>query len=165
MDKSIVWYNILFNLLTIIALSAAGRNFYEILGVDRSASTNEIKKAYRKLAKSLHPDKNNNDPVTSKKFLELGNAYEILSDEDKRKMYDRCGEECVKKDGGVDNSDPFSFFNDFGFNFGGEDRGPRDTPKGGTIEMDLFVTLEELFTGNFVEVIIIRNIVFLLLFE
>lgn len=77
----------------------------------------------------------------------------MLSDDDKRKMYDRCGEECLKKDGMMDNSDPFaSFFGDFGF-FGDENRGgARETPRGATIVMDLLVTLEELYTGNFVEV-------------
>lgn len=77
----------------------AGRDFYKILNVRKGASTNEIKKAYRKLAKELHPDKNKHDPDASVKFQDLGAAYEVLSDPDKRKTYDRCGEECVKKDG------------------------------------------------------------------
>lgn len=63
-----------------------------------------------------------------------------------------CGEECVKKDGMMDGMDPFaSFFGDFGFHFGGsEDR--HETPKGANIVMDLYVTLEELYVGNFVEI-------------
>lgn len=154
MDYSCVWLSVLFNLLILIALSSAGRDFYAILGVRRDATTNEIKKNYRKLAKELHPDKNKDDPEASQKFQDLGAAYEVLSDEDKRKTYDRCGEECLKRDGMMDNSDPFaSFFGDFGFGFGDDHRHTRDTPKGGTIVMDLYVTLEELYTGNFVEVI------------
>lgn len=146
--------NLLVNLLTIVVLSSALDNkFYDILGIGRKASKNEIKKAYRQKATQLHPDKNPDDPDAASKFQELGAAYEVLSDDDKRQKYDECGEECVKRDVGMDGSDPFaSFFGDFGFNFGGDDRRPRDTPKGGTLVMDLYVTLEELYTGNFVEV-------------
>lgn len=138
----------------LMVAAAAGRDFYAILGVGRSATTNEIKKAYRRQAKELHPDKNKNDPDASQKFQDLGAAYEALSDADKRKAYDRCGEECLKKEGMMDQSDPFaSFFGDFGFNFeGGQGGQGRDTPKGANIVMDLQVTLEELYTGNFVEV-------------
>lgn len=142
----------------VIAVVAAGRDFYSILGVGRSASTNEIKKAYRKLAKELHPDKNKDDPDASTKFQDLGAAYEVLSDADKRKTYDRCGEECLKRDGMMDNSDPFaSFFGDFGFHFGGNEQ-ERDTPKGANIVMNLLVSLEELYSGNFVEVMKIFRI-------
>lgn len=154
MDYSCIGLSVLFNLLALIALSAAGRDFYAILGVGRDATINEIKKNYRKLAKEYHPDKNKNDPDAPQKFQDLGAAYEVLSDEDKRKTYDRCGEDCLKRDGMMDSSDPFaSFFGDFGFGFGDERSHTRDTPKGGTILMDLHVTLEELYTGNFVEVI------------
>lgn len=136
---------------------SAGRDFYKILNVRKSATTNEIKKAYRKLAKELHPDKNKDDPDASTKFQDLGAAYEVLSDADKRKTYDRCGEECLKKDGMMDHGgDPFaSFFGDFGFHFGGGDPHQHDTPKGANIVMDMYVTLEELYSGNFVE--IVRN--------
>lgn len=71
----------------------AGRDFYKILGVSRNANVNQIKKAYRKLAKELHPDKNKNDPNAQDKFQDLGAAYEVLVDADKRKQYDRYGEE------------------------------------------------------------------------
>lgn len=131
------------------------RDFYAILGVSRSASTIHIKKAYRSLARELHPDKNVNDPNASEKFQDLGAAYEILSDPEKRKKYDECGEECVKKEGMMGSAgDPFaSFFGDF-FHFGGSPDGgdQRDIPKGGNIHMDVYVTLEELYNGNFIEV-------------
>ena len=68
-------------------------------------------------------------------------------------MYDKCGEECLKKDGMMNNADPFaSFFGDFGFHFGGESHHQQETPKGSNIIMDLVVTLEELYSGNFIEV-------------
>lgn len=144
---------IVLNLFLFVVLTAAGRDFYAILGVKKSATLNEIKKAYRKQAKELHPDKNKDDPDASKKFQDLGAAYEALSDEDKRKTYDRCGEECLSKEHGMDNSDPFaSFFGDFGFPFGNEGGRNHDTPRGANIVMDLYVTLEELYSGNFVEI-------------
>lgn len=145
--------SIVFSLLVLIVIVEAGRDFYKILDVDRKANTNEIKKAYRKLAKELHPDKNKDDPNASEKFQDLGAAYEVLSDADKRKKYDQCGEECVKKEGMMDGFDPFaSFFGDFGFGFGGDSHQQHETPKGGNVVMDLYVTLEELYSGNFVQV-------------
>merc|ERR1719436_789489 len=80
-------------LLILLASSAlAGRDFYKILGVSRRADTNTIKKAYRKLAKEMHPDKNPDDPTASEKFQDLGIAYETLKDKDTRKVYDQGGE-------------------------------------------------------------------------
>lgn len=135
-----------------IVCTQAGRDFYQILGVSRKATTNEIKKAYRKLAKALHPDKNQDDPDASQKFQDLGAAYEALADSEKRELYDRCGEECLKKEGGMNNADPFSsFFGDFGFHFGGEQQ-QHETPRGADVVMELSVSLEELYSGNFIEV-------------
>lgn len=101
----------------------------------------------------MHPDKNKDDPDASEKFQDLGAAYEVLSDPDKKKLYDQCGEECVKKDGMSDfGSDPFaSFFGDFGFSFNGGGDHRHEVQKGANIVMDLYVSLEELYTGNFVE--------------
>lgn len=105
------------------------------------------------MAKELHPDKNKDDPSTSQKFQDLGAAYEVLSDNEKRETYDRCGEECLKKDGMMNNADPFaSFFGDFGFHFGGDFQQQHETPKGSNIVMDLDVSLEELYSGNFIKV-------------
>ncbi|ESP01907.1 hypothetical protein LOTGIDRAFT_138864 [Lottia gigantea] len=126
------------------------RDFYSILGVSKSANTNQIKRAYRKLAKEHHPDKNKDDPDAERRFQDLGAAYEVLSDADKRKIYDRHGEEGLSKSD--THGDPFSsFFGDFGFGFGGNQE--QETPRGGDVLMDLEVTLEELYSGNFVEVI------------
>ncbi|XP_047737079.1 dnaJ homolog shv-like, partial [Hyalella azteca] len=135
------------------------RDFYKILGVSKSASLHEIKKAYRKNAKELHPDKNRDDPSADAKFKDLGAAYEVLSDEEKRKKYDRCGEECVTKDeSGGFGMDPFSsFFGDFGFGFHSGGRTEREVAKGGDVVMNLEATLEELYVGNFVEVSLLAN--------
>jgi DnaJ family protein B protein 11 len=108
----------------------------------------------------MHPDKNPDDPEANSRFQDLGAAYETLSDPDKRKIYDRGGEEALAKDErGGGGGDPFaSFFGGGGspfgdfFGFDGGNQGERETPKGANIHMDLWVSLEELYVGNFVEV-------------
>jgi curved DNA-binding protein len=72
------------------------KDYYKILGVDRNASQEEIKKKYRKLAAKYHPDKNPDDPTAEKKFTDLGEAYEVLKDPEKRKLYDRAGSDWKK---------------------------------------------------------------------
>ncbi|KAK6166446.1 hypothetical protein SNE40_023135 [Patella caerulea] len=151
---TIVCWNTAFLLqIIIVAVQVlAGRDFYAILGVSKNANTNQIKRAYRKLAKEHHPDKNKNDPDAERRFQDLGAAYEVLSDEEKRRVYDRHGEEGLGK--GDTGGDPFSsFFGDFGFGFGGMREQEQEIPRGGDVLMDLDVTLEELYSGNFVEVV------------
>ncbi|KAF6118318.1 DnaJ heat shock protein family (Hsp40) member B11 [Phyllostomus discolor] len=141
-------------LLYLIGAVIAGRDFYKILGVPRSASIKDIKKAYRKLALQLHPDRNPDDPQAQEKFQDLGAAYEVLSDSEKRKQYDTYGEEGLKDGHQSSHGDIFShFFGDFGFMFGGTPRQQdRNIPRGSDIIVDLEVTLEEVYAGNFVEV-------------
>ena len=98
------------------------RDFYEILGVSKSASTDEIKKAYRKVAMQFHPDRNPGDKQAEEKFKEAAEAYEILSDGDKKAKYDRFGHQAFGPGtgggsgfgggGGMDMNDIFSQFGD-----------------------------------------------------
>ena len=136
------------------------------MGVRRNADTNTIKKAYRKLAKEMHPDKNPDDPEANEKFQDLGVAYETLKDPDTRKIYDRGGEEALQKNERGGGGDPFSSFfggggspfDDF-FGFGGQQGGEREVQRGANIVIPLWVTLEELYVGNFVEVCSIIKII------
>ena len=85
-------------ILLLLHLTVQEDDYYKLLGLKRSASEAEIKKAFKKLAIKHHPDKNLDDPETSKKkFQKIANAYEILSDPDKKAAYDQGGEEAVKK--------------------------------------------------------------------
>ncbi|MBO7273053.1 MAG: DnaJ domain-containing protein, partial [Bacteroidaceae bacterium] len=97
----------------------AKRDYYEVLGVDRNASANDIKKAYRKLAIQYHADKNPGDKEAEEKFKEAAEAYSVLSDADKKARYDQFGFEGVSGAGtggfsgaGMDMNDIFSMFGD-----------------------------------------------------
>src|SRR5947207_6805556 len=88
------------------------RDYYEVLSVAREASEEEVKRAYRKLAVKFHPDKNPNDPHAEEKFKELGEAYDVLIDADKRAAYDRFGHAAFEQGGGFRGGfhDPFDMF-------------------------------------------------------
>ena len=131
------------------------RDFYEILGIDRGASEADIKKAYRKLAIKYHPDKNPDDSSAESRFKEAAEAYEVLSDQNKRAKYDRFGHAGVGGaaggGAGMNMDDIFSQFGDifgggFGDAFGGGNRGPRRT-KGSNLRIKVQLTLEEIAEG------------------
>src|SRR5918997_2229928 len=98
------------------------RDYYEVLGVDRGASESEIKKSFRKLARELHPDVNTDDPHAEEKFKAAAEAYEILSDAERRSVYDRYGHEGLSSSGFHSTFQGFGSFADIfdGF-FGGGD--------------------------------------------
>lgn len=144
-------------------------DYYEILGIERNASDDDIKKAYRKLAIKYHPDKNPGDKTAEEKFKEATEAYEILKDPQKRTQYDQFGHAAFQNGGaahgggfsgfgGFDISDALrAFMNDFGgdsvfsdlFGFGG--RGRRDSAggqRGNDLQIRLPLTLEEIATGT-----------------
>jgi molecular chaperone DnaJ len=135
----------------------AKRDFYEILGVGRDATAEEIKKAYRKIAIKYHPDKNPGDPTAEEKFKEAAEAYEVLSSADKRQQYDRFGHEGMRGGGGfgggMSMDDIFSQFGDIfgGHNpfesfFGGATRRSAGR-KGSNLRIKLKLTLEEIAHG------------------
>jgi len=143
------------------------RDFYEILGVSKSASADEIKKAYRKVAMQFHPDRNPGDKAAEEKFKEAAEAYEILSDADKKSKYDRFGHQAFGPGtgggnggygGGMDMNDIFSQFGDvfgddmFGGFFGGgqsRSRGGAKTrgQRGSNLRIKLKLNFEEIANG------------------
>jgi len=139
---------------------AAKKDYYELLGVGRNATDDEIKKAYRKMAKKHHPDANLGDASAGDRFKEIGEAYEVLSDANKRRTYDQFGHSAFEQGGGggfhgggMDINDIFgSFFGggmDIGDIFGGG--GGRTRPrarKGADLQMRINIKLEEAVFGT-----------------
>src|SRR5437868_8325128 len=88
------------------------RDLYEVLGVPRDADETQIKKAFRKLARELHPDVNRHDPEAEEKFKEAAEAYEVLSDPERRRTYDTFGHEGLRSGGWAPRADAFGSFED-----------------------------------------------------
>jgi molecular chaperone DnaJ len=129
----------------------AKRDYYEVLGVAKNASDEELKKAYRKLAFENHPDRNQNDPQAAERFKEAAEAYQVLSEPDKRAAYDRFGHEGPQRGGFhpgfTDVEDVFSTFGDlFGdfFGFGGRRHAAR---RGADLETEVSLSFEEAVRG------------------
>ncbi len=80
---------LLFIVVAVLCIVEAGENYYKLLGVQKNAKPDAIKKAYRKLSMKYHPDKNKGNAEAAKKFVEIANAYEALSDPEKRRIYDQ----------------------------------------------------------------------------
>jgi len=134
-------------------LSATKRDYYEILGVARTADDGEIKRAYRRLAMKYHPDRNdgNGKAEAEVRFKECAEAYEVLSDPGKRQRYDQFGHEGVRGQhdfSHMNATDIFSMFNDiFGGNFGGMGGGRRQESRGYDLETRVDLTLLEVASG------------------
>jgi len=130
------------------------RDFYEVLGVDRNASADDIKKAYRKLSKELHPDKHKGDKEAEKKFKEVNEAYETLSNPKKKQMYDQFGSTGGPSGGGPGfggfNPEDMGGFSDiFESFFGGRRGGARPQEQGGrNIEVEMEVEFDEVIKGG-----------------
>jgi DnaJ family protein B protein 11 len=158
-------------LLSTILYLVHSKDFYSILSVPKNADATQIKRAYKKLAMQYHPDRNKGDKTAEQKFLEISKAYEVLSDEKQRQIYDRYGEEGLanqqqrQQQGGGGGFDIFEQFfggggaaqGGFHFNFGGdmfgggEDSESEDEFKGDDLRVPLEVTLEDLYSGKMME--------------
>ena len=135
----------------------AKRDYYEVLGVNKSASADQIKSAYRKLAVKFHPDKNKGDKGAEEKFKEASEAYHVLSNSERKQNYDNFGHAAFENGGGgrggfgnFDFSNHFSdIFEDFfGEGFGGGRRSRRSNNRGSDLRYDLSISLEEAFSGK-----------------
>src|SRR5580693_9328734 len=144
-----------------MSASQMPRDYYEVLGVSRDAEDGEIKKAFRRLARELHPDVNSHDPKAEEKFKEAAEAYEVLSDSDRRATYDRYGHEGLRSGGYAPNFDGFgsvadifeAFFGGggaFGSVFGGGR--PGGPASGGDIAVGAEITLQQAANGEQLEV-------------
>jgi molecular chaperone DnaJ len=138
-------------------MATTKRDYYEVLGVGRNASEEEIKRAYRKLAVKFHPDKNPDDPHAEEKFKQLGEAYDVLMDADKRAAYDRFGHGAFAQGGvGAGFHDPFDIFREvfggagggiFETFFGGGGMRAEDRQRGSDLRYDMQIALEEAAAG------------------
>lgn len=136
-------------------VTASKRDYYDVLGVGRSAETTEIKSAYRRIAVECHPDRNPGDAAAEERFKEAAEAYAVLSDRDRRSRYDRFGHAGVEGGVGGFDADVFSDFADilgdmFGFGdmFGGRRRGASRRPqRGRDLQYTMSITLEEAASG------------------
>ena len=135
----------------------AKRDYYDVLGVNKSATPDQIKSAYRKLAVKHHPDKNRGDKAAEEKFKEASEAYHVLSNAERKQSYDNFGHAAFENGGGgrggFGNFDFSSSFSDifedfFGDGFGGGRRSRRTNNRGSDLRYDLSITLEEAFTGK-----------------
>jgi len=137
----------------------AKRDYYEVLGVDKSANKDEIKKAYRKLALKYHPDKNKGDKSAEEKFKEASEAYHVLSDDKRKANYDQFGHAAFQGAGGQGGFGNFDFsssfsdifedvFGDFGFGSSGRSRRGRSNNRGNDLRYDISIDLDDAFTGT-----------------
>ena len=135
----------------------AKRDYYDVLGVNKSSTPDQIKSAYRKLAVKHHPDKNKGDKASEDKFKEASEAYHVLSNAERKQNYDNFGHAAFENGGGgrggFSNFDFSSHFSDifedfFGEGFGGGRRSRRSNNRGSDLRYDLSITLEEAFSGK-----------------
>ena len=135
----------------------AKRDYYDVLGVNKDASADQIKSAYRKLAVKYHPDKNKDDKTAEDKFKEASEAYHVLSNSERKQNYDNFGHAAFENGGGgrggFGNFDFSSSFSDifedfFGEGFGGGRRSRRSNNRGSDLRYDLSISLEEAYTGK-----------------
>src|SRR5271165_6401362 len=133
-------------------MAAQSRDYYEVLGVSRNASAEELKRAYRNLAKKYHPDVNSAADAADR-FKEIQTAYDTLSDDAKRRQYDRFGPEGVSGVGGAGFPEGFGTTGGLGdlfdlfFGQTAGPRGARDVARGDDLREDLELTLEEVASG------------------
>lgn len=124
------------------------RDYYEVLGVSRDASDTEIKRAFRRIARELHPDVNDHDPDAEEKFKQAAEAYEVLSDSERRSTYDRFGPEGLKTSGFDPRSSSFGSFEDlFGAFFGSSGFGSRGPVAGADVAVRERIGLDEVLAG------------------
>ncbi|KAJ2002046.1 DnaJ- protein scj1 [Coemansia thaxteri] len=140
--------------------AAGGKDYYSILGVARDASQQEIKRQYKTLSRKHHPDKNPGDEQAHERFIAVAEAYEVLTDAEKREIYNRYGEDGLRNQAGAGGfHDPFDIFAQF---FGGpvrfDRRAQRARPRGPDVHVRVPVTLRELYAGAEIDVAVSKHV-------
>lgn len=154
----------------LLALLALAQDYYSILGLGKDASDKDVKSAYRQLSKKYHPDKNPGDDSAHQKFIEVGEAYEVLSDPEKREIFDNFGADGLKNGGGGPGGgagggfhDPFDIFEQMfngGGGFGGgfgDPFGGMHRPKGASLRVHQSLSLKDYYTGTNVDFELMLN--------
>jgi len=133
----------------------AKRDYYEVLGVGRDATEEDLKRAYRKLAMQYHPDRNHGDDKAEGRFKEVSEAYDILKDGEKRAAYDRFGHAAFENGGAGPGGSPFGqgggfedIFEEMFGRFGGRSGGRQSSGRGADLRQEVQITLEEAFAGT-----------------
>ena len=145
------WLPLLLLALPLLALALAAEDYYGLLGLERDADDRQIKKAYRRLSKKYHPDKNPDDDSAHHRFVQVSEAYDVLIDPDLRAVYNRHGHEGVKRHqqtggggGGAQPHDPFDLFSRF---FGGGGHFRSGQRRGPDMEVKIELPLRDFYTG------------------
>lgn len=139
-----------FFLLVLVQLALCAEDYYKVLGVTSQATDKQLKSAYRQLSKKFHPDKNPGDETAHEKFVQVSEAYDVLSDAETREIYDHYGHEGVKQrkngGGGGGGHDPFDLFSRF---FGGHGHFGRSSgePRGHNVEVKVGISLRDFYNG------------------
>ncbi|KAI0067469.1 DnaJ-domain-containing protein [Artomyces pyxidatus] len=145
----------LFILVLLVCSLVNAADLYKVLDLDRSASEQDIKKAYKRLSRKYHPDKNR-EPDAEDRFVEVAHAYEVLSDSQKRQIYDRHGEEGLKAhEGGQGHANPFDMFSSF---FGHGHPAHDQVRRGPTSVSEFEVTLADVYSGASLDFMIKKRV-------
>ncbi|POR31806.1 DnaJ-like protein SCJ1 [Tolypocladium paradoxum] len=138
-------------LVALVHLALCAEDYYKVLGVDKQASEKQLKSAYRQLSKKFHPDKNPGDETAHEKFVQVSEAYDVLSNSETRQIYDRYGHDGIKQHqqgggGGGQQHDPFDLFSRF---FGGHGHFGKSSrePRGHNIEVRVEISLRDFYNG------------------
>lgn len=132
-------------MIFLINIILCEKDLYRVLEIKRSATQPEIKKKYRELTRKYHPDRNQGDEKSKEKFAEVAEAYEVLSDVNKRRLYDRGGMDAVTKNAQMQNQGGFDPFGDI---FGGFGGGRPQERRDADVKIKIRCTLKDLYLGK-----------------
>lgn len=163
-QQTMTIFMIIMIIFNIFIIQTESEDYYSLLGISRQASESEIKKAFRRLSLQYHPDKNLEDESAHEKFVEINRAYEVLSDNEKRRVYDQHGEEGVLQHErqASQSSHHHSFFDPFAHFFGQRTHQQEENPedkRGPDVHIDLWLSLKDIYNGKIFDLVIYKQTV------